>query len=182
MFTRSTRRSTLAAGLAAMGMCLLAVGAPAQPAPGKLQLRAIINAPGGDSLLSGNYDAAIRELNAPAVAHQRGDMGVSTNLCVALIMTEQWDAARTRCDEAVSIAGYEQYAHSFPAKRERNELLALAYSNRAVLAWLRNQTDTAASDLARAYRLAPGADFIAANWARLNVQSTASGPAVAAAH
>ena len=51
----------------------------------------------------------------------------------------------------------------FRADADDKHLLALAYSNRAVLAWLLKQPSDAAEDVSRAHALSPNADFVAAN-------------------
>jgi hypothetical protein len=96
---------------------------------------------------------------------------VSTNRCVAYSVTKQLEAAHSACDAAVREA--QQEIANLPvsmswARRQYRDYLALAYSNRAVLNWLSNNSTAAQDDLNRAERVAPKADFVAHNLSALH--------------
>jgi hypothetical protein len=134
----------------------------ADPHAGKLTLSVYEDTPGSLNVLQGKYEDAIRQIRRRGVSYQ-GEYA-TTNLCVALIMTRQVDEAKTACDAAVARARAGMPNNVFRAAPAEKALLALAYSNRAVLAWLRQQPDSAAEDVTQAHALAPNADFVAANW------------------
>src|SRR5581483_10788719 len=75
------------------------IAARAGDGPHKVVLSYIEDATGSEALHLGKYAEAIRQINARKFD---GDaVATSTNLCVALIMTHQWDSARSTCDGAV---------------------------------------------------------------------------------
>lgn len=89
-----------------------------------------------------------------------------TNLCVDYIVTRQLDDARSACNGAVREAKRARTEMSnwmTTSRKDFNEQIALAYSNRAVLHWLSDNSDAAAADLAKARRLSPEAAYVARN-------------------
>jgi hypothetical protein len=146
-----------------VGSLLLTAGAAnAATSNGKLTLSVYLDTPGAFSVLWGHYDAAIKQLQGRTANY--GSEYTTTNLCVALIMTKRFDEARPACDDAIQRAKGIMPSNVFRATANDRTLLALAYSNRAVLSWLRKQPEDAADDVVRAHDLAPHADFVAANW------------------
>jgi hypothetical protein len=147
----------------------------------KLVLSVYSGTPGADSALTGNYAATIDKLGLRGVYFQRDAVAGSTNLCVAYIMTQKWDAARSACDEAVSRARATDPDNMFYSGSGHQAKVALAYSNRAVLNWLQNRPEKAVNDVTRAHSLAPRSDFVSQNWTVLNGKSESpGGPAIAA--
>jgi hypothetical protein len=141
---------------------LVATVSYAGPPTGKLTLSVYEETPGARNVLKGNYQDAIKQLKD--VRMNRETEYTSTNLCVALIMTSQTEAAKPVCDDAIVQAKGRMPPSLFHASASEKALLALAYSNRAVLSWLRKQPDSAAEDVTRAHALAPDANFVMANW------------------
>lgn len=129
---------------------------------GKLTLSVFQDTPGSRQVLSGKYEDAIKQIGRSRVNYE--SEYTSTNLCVALIMTGQSEAAKPACDDAIVQAKSRMPPSMFHATSAEKAVLALAYSNRAVLSWLRKQPDSAAEDVIRAHTLAPSADFVRANW------------------
>lgn len=130
--------------------------------------------------MSGHYNAALSELSTHA--HALDSESVSTNRCVAYVVTRQMEAARAACDAAVREA--QQAVTSMPvsmywARSDYRDYLALAYSNRAVLNWAANDTAAAQSDLKKAAKVAPKAAFVARNLTALQSHSTVAQVAVA---
>jgi hypothetical protein len=156
-------------GLAAAVALLL--GSTAQTAqaadPGhNFVLTAYSNGLGGAELLSGNYGAAAEALHYPPAASAFDASTTSNNRCVALAMTKQWDSARSACDQAVRDAQQEKAllpSYQYWARKVKNDYLALALSNRAVLHWMSADKVAAANDLKRAESLSPKADFVMRN-------------------
>jgi hypothetical protein len=150
----------------------------ADPGAGKLTLSVYEDTPGSFSVLRGNYEDAIRQIRKRGVSHQ-GEY-TTTNLCVALIMTRRIEEAKSACDAAIERAKAGMPTNVFRAAPAQKALLALAYSNRAVLSWLQQQPDSAAEDVRRAHDLAPNADFVAANWIVYNSKkAVGENPAIA---
>jgi tetratricopeptide (TPR) repeat protein len=150
----------------------------AGPPTGKLTLSVYEDTPGSRQVLAGKYADAIEHIRKSRVNYQ--SEYVSTNLCVALIMSGQAEAAKPACDQAIVQAKARMPNSLFQASPADKALLALAYSNRAVLSWLRQQPERAAEDVTRAHALAPNADFVMANWLVYNSRNGAGqNPAIA---
>lgn len=165
---RPTR--TLMLGCATM----LLLGTAAHAADRRFVLSAFSNVPGGRALLAGDYDTAMSQLSRVRIS-SRDEGGMSTNRCVALTVTRQWQKARVACDEAVQDADRERLdlpSWMSGTHQEQDNYLAIAYSNRAVLKWLSDDAASAAQDLKRAQHLAPGAGFVTRNLAALTVHSS----------
>jgi hypothetical protein len=136
-------------------------------------LTAYTNAQGGEELVKGDYVAALVKLGQPG--HPKDPSTFSANRCVALIVTQQWEAARKACDTAVHDAQAQRVAHGAWAIAEghlQDDYLALAYANRAVLMWLSDDTTSAAKDLESAKTLSPRAEFVARNVTALSSHSS----------
>jgi hypothetical protein len=170
----SSLLQTLRAGIVVSA--LLACVACAEHQPRSLVMTVYSDGAGGKSVARGRYSAAIAEINLHKRTLDLYPSINSTNLCVAYSMTQQWTAAQRACNAAVSEARAEQasmpsWSDGTPARR--NEHIAAAYANRAVLHWLSQDTDGAASDLAMAKEFASKADFVARNVAVLSAKDTA---------
>ena len=89
------------------------------------------------------------------------------------------DAAKT-IEAAVRDAQQEKAllpSYQYWARKEKNDYLALALSNRAVLHWMSSDSVAAANDLKRAESLSPKADFVTRNRQALEYSHTS--PAMA---
>ena len=138
-------------------------------------LTAYSNAAGGPELISGNYGAATEALRYPPRITVSDAGTTSNNRCVALTMTKQWDSARAACNQAVRDAQQEKAmlpSYQYWAREFKNDNLAVALSNRAVLHWMSSDSAAAANDLKRAAALSPKADFVAHNLAALEYSHT----------
>jgi hypothetical protein len=128
------------------------------------ELTAFSNTAAGDSLVKGEYSLAVQQLNIDA--HSRASDSVNTNRCVALTVTHQLQAAHAACDAAVRDARHQLTNLSSTELWARNtyrDYLAVAYSNRAVVNWLTNDSTAAQADLQKAAAAAPKAEFVARN-------------------
>ncbi|HUN27800.1 MAG TPA: hypothetical protein VMU67_15975 [Steroidobacteraceae bacterium] len=167
---------------AAVLASLLVVGAAQAAAPhSKAVLSAYADSAAGESLLAGHYTEVIERLGSHGNEFASDQVGASTNLCVALIMTRQLQAAHSACDEAIEDAKLDVTEETIAARTTHDEEVALAYSNRAVLEWLSDHRTAAADDLSRARAFAPASEFVTQNLTALRASGTPA-PAVAAAH
>jgi hypothetical protein len=162
--SRNSRTPAQALTVAFAAALLVGSAAHAGERPRSFELTAFSNATGGAALSSGDYNTALDELAAHA--HSLDGDSLSTNRCVAYAVTRQMEAARAACNAAVHDA--QQQIASLPvsmswARTEYRDYLALAYSNRAVLNWISNDTAAAQADLKRAAAVAPKAEFVARN-------------------
>jgi hypothetical protein len=127
------------------------------------ELTAFSNGTAGAALTSGDYNTALGQLQR---GHILANETTSTNRCVAYVVTRQVESARVACDAAVREA--QQDIASMPvsmswARSDYRDYLAVAYSNRAVLNWILNDTRAAQSDLKKAASVSPKATFVARN-------------------
>lgn len=127
-------------------------------------LASFTDAVGGQALVRGQPERAIRQIEAPRMG------GVTplelNNLCVAHTVLRQWSDAQTACDAAVEAAVREQQTEGrWPGARRRaiNKVAATAFSNRAVMHWMSEDVVAAQGDYARARELAPKAVFVERN-------------------
>jgi hypothetical protein len=167
-------------GLAAAVALLLGSAAQAETSSRNFVLTAYSNGVGGAELISGNYAAAAQALHARPALSALDPSTTSNNRCVALTMIKQWDSARIACDQAVRDAQQERAwlpSYEYWARKAKNDDLAVALSNRAVLHWVSADTVAAANDLKRAESLSPKADFVTRNRAALEYSH--SNPAMA---
>jgi hypothetical protein len=130
---------------------------------GHFELTAFSNGTAGAALTSGDYNTALGQLQH---GHAFTNETTNTNRCVAYVVTRQVESARIACDAAVREA--QQDIASMPvsmswARSDYRDYLAVAYSNRAVLNWILNDTRAAQSDLKKAASVSPKATFVARN-------------------
>jgi len=167
-------------GLTAAVALLLGSAAQAADSGHNFVLTAYSNGVGGAELISGNYAAAAEALHSRPTPPALDPSTTSNNRCVALAMIKQWDSARIACDQAVRDAQQEKAwlpSYEYWARKVKNDYLALALSNRAVLHWMSADTVAAANDLKRAESLSPKADFVTHN--RAAMEYSHSSPAMA---
>lgn len=169
MFSHSRNsRTTVALQLALAGALLVGSTVYAADEAHTFELTAFSNGTGGRALLSGDYNTAKQELSSH---HQTLDVETAaTNSCVMFTVTHQVDAAHAACDKAVREA--QQEIASLPvslswARSEYRDYLALAYTNRAVLSWVTNDSAGAQSDMKKAAAVSPKAAFVARNLSAL---------------
>ena len=178
--SRNSRKPGQALKLAVAAALLVGSAAHAADAPRTFQLTAFSNGEAGESLASGDYNTALSELSKHT--HSLDADSAATNRCVAFTVTRQIEAAHVACDTAVRQA--QQAISSLPvsmtwARSDYRDYLALAYSNRAVLNWVSNDTIAAQADLKKAAAAAPNAAFVARNLTALQSHSTVAQVAVA---
>ena len=167
-YSRNSRTPNRALQLAFTGALLVGSAAFAADEPRTFELTAFSNGTGGPALLSGDYNTAQQQLSSN---HQALDIETAaTNRCVVYTVTHQIDAARAACDKAVREA--QQEIASLPvslswARSDYRDYLALAYTNRAVLDWVMNDSSGAQSDLKKAAAVSPKASFVARNLSAL---------------
>jgi hypothetical protein len=161
-------------GIAAAVALLLGPAVQAADPSYNFVLTAYSNGKGGPELISGNYAAATEALHyLPSLSFDAST--TSNNRCVALAMTKQWEPARTACNQAVRDAQQEKAmlpSYQYWARKYKNDYLAVALSNRAVLHWMSSESEAAASDLKKAETLSPKADFVTRNRAALEYSHT----------
>ena len=164
--SRNSREQFRLAGVAAAVSLLLGSAAQAGEQSHNFVLTAYSNGRGGPDLVSGNYQAADEALQYHASLSALDGSSSSNNRCVALTVTKQWDAARAACDQAVRDAEHEKAtlpSYQYWARKQENDYVAIALSNRAVFHFMSSDSAAAAADLKRAARLSPNADFVARN-------------------
>ncbi len=125
---------------------------------------------GGRELMGGDYQRAEKTLRS-SPGFSTFQTGTSTNnRCVVLAITGKWESARVACDEAVRAAQQERLtlpSYEYSSRKNENEYLAVALSNRAVLHWLSADSAAATNDLKKAESLSPKAAFVVRNRAAL---------------
>jgi hypothetical protein len=171
----SARKPFQAVRLAVAAALLIGSAAHAADPSHTFVLTAYSNGAGGESLMSGDYDTAVKDLKQHRRTLELDASSVSTNRCVAFTVTKQWESARLACDAAVRDAQEDKAnlpAWMSWARKRHNDYVALAYSNRAVLHWLANDQAGAERDLAKAEALSPKADFVARNLSALHTRGT----------
>jgi hypothetical protein len=167
-------KQTSSRHLIAATISLLCVGVAtgAEPAH-KAILSGYRDSAAGERLMAADYRAVIEELAPHRFAYWKDAVAASTNLCVAYTMTRAWVSAQSACDEAVRLARLEELGSDLYERQARDQQVALAYSNRAVLDWLQSKRDSAAADMQRAYSLSPQSEFVSQNLALLAGVNTA---------
>lgn len=163
---RNSRKPLLAPCAAAAASLLLGATALAADGGHSFVLTAYSNGQGGPELLNGDFASATKVLShvSPTFALQTST--TSNNRCVAMAVTRQWDAARAACDQAVRDAQLDKInlpSYQYGARRNQDEYLAIALSNRAVLHWMSSESEAAASDLKRAQMLSPSSATVLQN-------------------
>jgi tetratricopeptide (TPR) repeat protein len=174
-YSRNSRKPSQALHLALAAALLAGSAAHAADQPHSFVLTAFSNGAAGQSLVTGDYDTAVKQLGSDSHALTLDTDSLSTNRCVAYAVTKQLQAAHVACDRAVREA--QEEIANLPvsmswARRQYKDYVALAYSNRAVLNWLSNDAAAAQADLKKAERLAPKADFVAHNLSALQNHGT----------
>jgi hypothetical protein len=165
-YSRNSRKAARALHLAFAAALLAGSAAHAADQPRNFELAAFSNTLAGDSLVRGNYDAAFQQLAIDEHSLTASQATIATNRCVTLIMTHRFEEAHTACNAAVSTARLEIIGMPVSmtwARQEFRDYLALAYSNRAVLDYLTNDTTAAQADLKRAVAVSPKAELVARN-------------------
>jgi hypothetical protein len=165
-YSRNSRKPSQALHLVFAAALLAGSAAHAADQQHAFVLTAFSNGAAGQSIMTGDYAAAVKQLDTKSQTLLLDTSSLSTNRCVAYSVTKQLDAAHSACDAAVREA--QQEIANLPvslswARRQYRDYLALAYSNRAVLNWLSNNSTAAQDDLNRAQAVAPKADFVAHN-------------------
>ncbi len=170
-FVRSAGPKAL--GFAVLGAMIFGAAArAAAPAPvHKLVLSGYAEGADGSNLRAGRYDAVIRRLAAHGAPFFADEVSASTNLCVAYIMTRHFKAAHSACDEALRDAELDVADPTIFSRMLRNEEVAIAYSNRAVLKAVEGQPVSAADDMAKARALSQS-DFVSENLGAVGELST----------
>jgi tetratricopeptide (TPR) repeat protein len=175
-YSRNSRKPYSLLGVAAAVSLLLGTAAQAAE-PHNFVLTAYSNGAGGAELVAGDYQAATAALHSSHSGISSFDPStLSNNRCVALAVTKQWDTARTACDQAVREAQQEKAllpSYQYWARKLKNDYLAVALSNRAVVRFMSSDADAATSDLKRAEALSPKADFVMRNRAAIDYSRTA---------
>ena len=175
-FSRNSRKPHRALGLAVATSLLLGSAVQAAEQSHSFVLTAYSNGAGGAELVSGDYQGATEALHHHASIMSLDASSTSNNRCVVLAVTKQWEAARKACDRAVRDAQQEKAllpSYQYWARKLKNDYLAVALSNRAVMHWMAAEADAAASDLKRAEGLSPGADFVVRNRAAMEYSRSA---------
>jgi hypothetical protein len=181
-FSRNSFKPYRALGLAAAVSLLLGSAAQAADPSHAFVLTVYTNGAAGAQLMSGDYQGAAEALHHNATLQSMDASTISNNRCVTLTLTKQWDSARQACDQAVRDAQQEKAllpSYQYWGRKLKNDYLAVALSNRAVLHWVASETDAAASDLKRAGALSPHADFVARNRAAMDSRMAVAQVAVA---
>ena len=149
-------------------------------------MAAYSNEKGGPALAAGHYDTAVDQLDHTSMSQSLSPSSLSNNRCVAYTVTKQLTPPRVACDQAVHDAGQRRRTgcrHMNTGRVARkNEYLAMALSNRAVLHSLSTETAAAESDLKRAEQLSPQADFVARNLTVLHSSQIAVAQITVAPH
>jgi len=174
---RAAARALRSGAIAAL---MLSAQAHATDGQHKSVLTGYEDGPAGTSLLAGDYESVMVRLGGHSVLFKRDAVAASTNLCVAYIMSRAWDAAHAACDEALALARLDASSFLPHSHKDRDQEVAIAYSNRAVLYRLRAQPASAAHDIAKARALAPQVAGVAHNAAVFG-DAKSGGLAVAAA-
>jgi len=164
--SRNSRNATQALQVALAAALLAGSAAHAADQPRNFELAAFSNTLAGDSLVRGNYDAAFQQLTIDAHSFTASSAALATNRCVTLIMTHKFEEAHNACDAAVSAAKLDIVSAPTSmtwARQEFRDYLALAYSNRAVLDYLKKDTTAAQADLQKAVAVSPKTELVARN-------------------
>lgn len=170
MFSRSRNIRKLAKSvtLAAASSVIVTAGVQAADMAGSpLVLTAYSNGAGGQSLIEGNYEEAMKQIELDRATSSTAYSAKTNNLCVALAVSKKIEEAKAACTSALKAAKYDKlntqrYA---PGSSRENAYVAIAYTNRAVVHMMAKDTASANEDLARAKSLAPTAEFVSRNLA-----------------
>ncbi len=108
------------------------------------------DAPGIEQLLDRRLGEAVE--TADDAKRLRDPLASHNLLCAAFIAKRDLEEAVAACDTAVDLAGEPITTGKNPHGHSNRDALAMAYSNRAVLNWLRGDADKAGDDIRRALR------------------------------
>ena len=172
-FSRNTRRANSSLRPRALGAAValvLASGAAIADGAHRFVFTAYSDSAGGDEIVAGRYRVALEELQSHPGNMDLDPSATNTNRCIAYSMTMRWREAHAACDAAVRAASERQ--NTVPTwlgwtRGSDDELLALAYANRAVMHWMSHDDGAARKDLTRALALSPRSDFVTRNVAAL---------------
>jgi hypothetical protein len=168
MFSYSRHKRSVArtVSLLLASTVLVAAGAQAnETARHTMVLTAFSNGAGGETILKGNYGAAISEIKHYRPQEMIAASAKVTNLCVAYTASRQLPEAKVACDAALKQAKYDRLSASRFSLNTSHEngYVAIAYANRAVVHMLVRDEASAKSDMEKARLLAPSADFVVRN-------------------
>ncbi len=176
MFSHKRHLGKLASATAIAASSILSVAAvqAAETTSTPMVLTAYINGPGGESVIAGKYDAALKEIDLDHSMSSTDYSAKVTNRCVAYAAKKQLTEAMTACDAAVQSAKYDRMSSQrySPGSARENAYVAIAYTNRAVVHMMAKDSESAKSDLARAKSLAPSAEFVSKNLAAVENKSS----------
>ena len=175
MFSHKRHSGKLASATAIAASSILSVAAVhAETTSTPMVLTAYINGAGGESVLAGKYDAALKEIDSSRSMSSLAYSAKLTNLCVTYAARKQLTEAKVACDSAVTSAKQDRISslRYLSGSALENSYVAIAYTNRAVVHMMSKDSESAKSDLARAKSLAPFAEFVSKNLAA--VQNTSS--------
>jgi hypothetical protein len=175
VFSHKRHLGKLASATAIAASSILSVAAvQAETTSTPMVLTAYINGAGGESVIAGKFDAALKEIGTDHSMSSTAYSAKLTNLCVTYAAKKQLTEALSACDLAVRTAKYDRISSQrySPGSPRENAYVAIAYTNRAVVHMMSKDSESAKSDLARAKSLAPTAEFVSKNLAA--VQNTSS--------
>ena len=118
----------------------------------EFEMGSYLDAPGGQEIEAGDYDAAIALASGPMWRHDaETELGAATNLCVAYTVKSEFKAAEGACAEALTLARRADKATG--ARLRGNLSTARALTNRGVLRAVTGDSLSAARDFRAAERL-----------------------------
>lgn len=135
---------------AALSALLLALPVLAHPVQTKLEMTVVSNAAFGNSVVSGDFAAAIEKIEA-LDAQRSGEFFVNNNLCVAYTKNGDLERAAKACDAAVREARADTRSRFALGGDQRHRAIAL--SNRGVLRAVTGDRENALRDLRKAVKL-----------------------------
>lgn len=168
--TSKHHRSAIRASAAVMALTFVAL-APSAYGAQPFRMVAAVNAPGGDQIVKGDYEAAVRRARADRSSAVDVALWRATNLCVAYTMTGQAEDATGACDRAVELSRLPAAAGYSPANRGVER--AWVHVNRGVERWLAGDLAAAEADFTTARAHAPQADFVKDNAAAFEARMEA---------
>jgi hypothetical protein len=144
---------------------LFAMSAQGADVPTKMVLTAFVNGAGGESVMAGQFDTALREIKRDRSASSDAYTAKITNQCVSYAAMKQIEQAMSACNEALRAAKYDRMsAQRFaPGSSIQSSYVAIAYTNRAVVQMMAKNPEAAKADMDRAKSLAPQAEFVSTN-------------------
>ncbi|SET62573.1 tetratricopeptide repeat protein [Thalassotalea agarivorans] len=101
--------------------------------------------PGTKKIVAGNYEKGLEEVSN---ASESNEIAIATANCVANIKLNQFEQAKSHCDQAVSLS-----EATGGRSRKDQYVKAVTYSNRAILHYLNNDRVAAIDDLTDAMHI-----------------------------